>query len=121
MAVVFMLLATTLAAHPPSMVTASYNMDKELLTVKFNHQVKNNTDHFVNNIVVLKNKKEIIIQKLSQQDSMESGSLFFKVNDLKPGDKLDIMAACNKMGKKTYTLEIKAPEPVTTKPAPSGK
>jgi hypothetical protein len=98
---------TFLAAHPPSSVVATYDNDKQLVTVIFVHNVKDNADHFVSDMTVMKNKKSIISQKLSLQDSKIGGLLVFKVNDIKPKDKLEVTATCNKGGKKSYTLEIR--------------
>jgi hypothetical protein len=98
---------TFLAAHPPSSVVATYDSDKQLVTVTFVHKVGDNVDHFIKEIVILKNKKPIITQKLSFQDSKIGGSLVFKVNDLKPKDKLNVTATCNKGGQKNYVLEFK--------------
>jgi len=105
--IIILLGATVLAAHPASSVTAGFDKDKGLLNVMFTHQVKNNADHFISEVVILKNKKPVITQKLSYQDSMEGGSLVFKINNLKPKDKLEIVTTCSKIGKKSYTLEIK--------------
>jgi hypothetical protein len=98
---------TILAAHPPSAVNGTLDREKGLLTVNFNHQVKNNADHFVGDVVVTRNKKEVVHQQLTFQDSNDGGTLIFKINDLKPKDKLEIVATCNKIGKKNSTLEIK--------------
>jgi hypothetical protein len=107
LALVIMFAISALSAHPAGNVTAGFNKENNLLTVSYNHKVRDNADHFIGEVVVLKNKKEIIRQKLGLQDSMEGGELIFKINDLKPKDKLDITTTCNKTGKKSFTLEIK--------------
>lgn len=105
--IVFLLLSISLMAHPASIVTASYDKAENALLISFKHQVKNNADHFISEVVVLRNKKEIISQKLSYQDTADGGALIYKINDLKPKDKLEIVTTCNKVGKKSQTLDIK--------------
>jgi desulfoferrodoxin (superoxide reductase-like protein) len=102
-----LLFAVVLTAHPASVVNAGFDKDRDLLNVTFKHQVKNNADHFISEVVVFKNKKEIIRQKLAFQDNAEGGTLVFKLNDVKPKDKLEVSTTCNKTGKKAFTLEIK--------------
>jgi hypothetical protein len=94
-------------ATPPSALTASYDGASDLLNVSFTHKVDNNSSHYISEVVILKNKKEIIRQELSYQDTLEGGTLVFKINDIKPKDKLDITATCVMYGKKTYSLVFK--------------
>lgn len=96
-----------LYAHPASNVAAGFNKDENLLTVTWKHQVKNNADHFIQDVVVRKNGTVIITQKLGAQDSMDGGSLTYKINELKPKDKLQISTKCNKGGLKSVTIENK--------------
>lgn len=103
----FLFAISTLIAHPASNVSAVFDKDEGLLTVSFKHQVKDNADHFISEVKVLKNKKEIIIQKISFQDTNDGGSVVYKINDAKAKDKLEIVTICNKTGKKSYSLDIK--------------
>ena len=105
--IVFLTIIISLPAHPASAVNASFNKDDSVLTVTFKHQVKNNKDHFITDLVILKDKQEIIRQKLTYQDTLNGGSLVFKINDLKPKDKLNITATCVIFGKTTFSLVIK--------------
>jgi hypothetical protein len=96
-----------LSAHPASNVTASFDSAKSLLTITWKHQVKNNADHFIFNVMVKKNKKLFITQKLGYQDSLTGGSLVFKVNDAKPDDVFEATVICNKGGMTKASLTIK--------------
>jgi lipopolysaccharide export system protein LptA len=107
LSILFLFSIISLSAHPASSVSASFDKEQSTLSISFKHQVKNNADHFVSEVVVLKNKKEIISQKLTYQDTSDGGALVYKINDLKPKDKLEIVTTCNKIGKKSQTLEIK--------------
>ena len=103
----FLTLATLLSAHAAASVTAVYDKDESVLTVSFTHKVKDNSDHYIKEVVVTLNKNEIIRQQLSLQDSNDGGDLVYKINNLKVDDRLVITTTCNKAGKKSQTLIIK--------------
>lgn len=99
--------AGTLMAHPASSVNATFNKDENLLIVNYQHQVRDNADHFISDVVVRHNNKAVITQKLGTQDSKEGGTLVYKINNFKAGDKLVVTTKCNKMGNRSTTLENK--------------
>lgn len=105
--VLFLGLSTVLSAHPAAAVTVGFNKEDNLLSVSFNHKVKDNADHYIKEIVVTLNKKEIIRQQLGLQDNNDGGALLYKINNLKVNDRLDITTICNKVGKKSQSLVIK--------------
>ncbi len=105
--IVFLAIIVALPAHPANVVNANFDKESNLLAINFLHKVKNNADHYIKEVVVMKGKTELIRQELTYQDSMEGGALIYKINNLKPNDKLVITTTCNKTGKKSQTLEIK--------------
>lgn len=96
-----------ISAHPASKVEAKYNFENKLLTVDFTHSVKDNSKHFITEVKIVLNGKEIISQILNYQDDNVKGELIFKINDTKLGDKINISAKCNKGGTKTFELVLK--------------
>lgn len=105
--IIFLAIIVALPAHPASNVNASFDNESNLLAINFMHKVKDNADHYIKEIVVMKGKQVLIRQELSYQDSMDGGALIYKINNLKPKDKLKITTTCNKTGTKSQTLEIK--------------
>jgi hypothetical protein len=101
-----LLTLSSLAAHPPRKINAEFDQDKNLLTISFNHDVKNAGEHYVSEIVVLQNKKEIIRQKLDYQDSLTGGTVVYKINHYNSKDKFTISATCNKYGKNSVVLGL---------------
>lgn len=98
--------SSLLVAHPASNVNLEFNQETSILTVNFDHKVKDAEKHFIFEIIVYLNKEVIIEQKMERQDDMETGNLVYKIIDAKLGDKIKVRTNCNKTGKKSATVEI---------------
>jgi len=99
--------ATGLMAHAASNVSLDYDAKTQLITVKFDHSVKNAADHFISGVVIKVGGKEMISQTLNLQESAAGGSVVYKMINLKPGTVIEAVTECNKLGKKTAKLTIK--------------
>lgn len=95
-----------LDAHPAGEVSVSYQAATMQVTVNFTHSVKSATDHYINKVTLKLNKKVIITQTLSLQDSVAGGTLIYKVPGLKKGDVLEAVTECNKGGTKSTKLTM---------------
>ncbi|MDP8221599.1 MAG: hypothetical protein P9X26_09645 [Candidatus Stygibacter frigidus] len=95
-----------LLAHPASKVDLSFDKETSVLTVNFDHKVKDIDKHFIFEILVYLNGDQIIEQKLEKQDNLETGEVFYKIVDAKPGDEIKVSIKCNKFGKKSTKLII---------------
>ena len=103
---IMLLGASILSAHPASDMNAEYNKETQILTVSFDHKVKDPGDHFIYDVEVKLNKKKIIEQEVSFQENDKGGSFIYKVIDAGVGDVFDITIGCNKWGKKKVKLVI---------------
>ncbi len=99
-------LSAVIWAHPASDIGLDFDLETTLLTVNFNHQVKNAENHFIYEVKVFLNKDEIIEQKLEKQETAEGGELIYKIIDAKPGDEIKVQINCNKFGKKSAEIEL---------------
>jgi len=102
-----MLVALGLFAHPASDVTLNYDAKTMLLTVTYDHTVKNPADHYIESVVIKVNGKEIITQNLPAQEAASGGALVYKMIGVKSGALIEATVTCNKTGKKTGKLPIK--------------
>ena len=93
--------------HPPSAVTARFDTDESLLTVKVMHGVRDAAKHFVDEIEVEINGKKMIEQKFEGQTDLGVQEVVYKVIDAKVGDKIKITAGCNISGKKSVEITVK--------------
>ncbi len=103
MAVVF---TSALFAHPATEIKAKFALPAKNLVLTYLHTVKDNAQHFISEVKIELNGKNIITQNLSMQDNKISGDLMFKIPEAKEGDKITIKTKCNKIGNKEYTLTI---------------
>jgi len=100
-------LSIGLFAHPASNVTLNYDATTLLLTVNFEHSVKNPADHYISEMIIKIDGKQIISQNLPLQENPTGGSLVYKLPGLKTGNLIEAVAVCNKIGKKSAKLTIK--------------
>jgi len=99
--------ATLLFAHPASNVVLDYNAKTMLLTVTFDHSVKNPAEHYIGTVTVKLGDKEAIKQSLTSQETSTGGSLVYKLPNLKAGNIIEVTTECNRMGKKSAKLTLK--------------
>jgi hypothetical protein len=100
-------MALGLFAHPASNVTLGYDVKTQLLTVNFDHSVKNTADHFISKVVVSIGGKAMLTHNLTNQETAVGGSLIYKLPNLKSGSVIEVTTECNKVGKKSAKLTLK--------------
>ncbi len=100
-------LSLGLFAHPASNVSLNWDAKTSLLTVSFEHSVKNPGNHFINGVVIKVAGKEIISQSALMQENSTNGSYVYKLLGIKSGTVIEAVTVCNKIGKKSAKLTIK--------------
>lgn len=105
-------------AHPPEKVEAEFDPEDHMLKVIVSHDVKDAGKHFIDEVGVELNGKEIISQSLLAQETLESLTLVYRITDAKPGDEIKIFAGCNVFGRKTAVVKV---EEKTQKGTPQEK
>lgn len=98
---------TVASAHPASLVNATYDKEKKNLIVSFVHKSSAPASHYIDQIKVQLNKKDVIIQNNFSQEAESGGTFYYKLIDVKAGDKITVTTACNKMGKKSADIVVK--------------
>jgi len=96
----------SLMAHPAGNVKATFNKENSLLTVEYAHKVRDAADHYIHYVEIKINAKEAILHKLSLQESLEGGTLIYKLPALKKGDKISVLTKCNKGGDKSSNITV---------------
>jgi len=103
--IIVLLLAGTLAfAHPAGAIKARYEAETKTLSFSFDHQVKDQFNHYINTVLVKLNGITIISQTANAQDSLEGGEFSYRIPLLKKGDEIEIITECNKSGKKSSKM-----------------
>ncbi len=105
--ILLLVLGLSLAfAHPAGVVKAVLDTETALLTVDFAHKVKDAADHYINSVEIKVNGKVAIVHSLSLQESVNGGSLVYKIPALKKGDKISVLTKCSKGGDKSANITV---------------
>jgi desulfoferrodoxin (superoxide reductase-like protein) len=116
LALVVVLAAGSVWAHPPKDVKLEFDPATKTLQVTAVHDTKDATKHFIGTVEVDLNGEKIIEQKFKSQIGVDAQKARYWINDASVGDTLAVTATCNIAGKKKVTLEIAKPaEPAKTK------
>jgi desulfoferrodoxin (superoxide reductase-like protein) len=102
-----LLVAVALNAHPADKMLLQFDPVEKILTVTIDHSVKNVENHYIGEITVKLNKKEIITQKFDKQDDLNKTTVIYKIIDANPDDTISVISKCNKFGKKSEKIIIK--------------
>jgi hypothetical protein len=105
--IVVLLITGNALANPPNKISAQYNADRHELIVIVEHLVTNRTEHFIKQISVSVNGFGMENRTFDFQVSRRHQSTPpFKLT-LKPGDRVEVFAKCNKFGEGHTLLTIK--------------
>jgi hypothetical protein len=89
-------------ADPAKKVNVTYQDGK--LKVEALHKVRNASNHFIDQVVVKVNGKEMKTIRLDKQTSTASQLVEIELPDLKKGDQIEVVTRCNEFGKKNGKL-----------------
>jgi len=92
-------------AHPASKVVVGYKDGK--LAIEAKHKVKNASEHYIKEIVVMVNGKEYKTLTFTKQNSLDKEMIVLDFPEFKEGDVVEVKTTCNKFGSKTGKLTIK--------------
>jgi len=98
--------ACAAVAHPPKDIKLAFDQKSKVLSVKAIHDVKDPTSHYIKEVKVYLNDKEIISQEMSSQTDKQSQVVRYVIIDAKPGSILKVEADCNRFGDKTKELKV---------------
>ncbi|HQH50555.1 MAG TPA: hypothetical protein PLA08_04030 [Candidatus Cloacimonadota bacterium] len=103
---ILLALGVGLLAHPAGNVRLKYTAADKVLTVNFDHKVKNAQDHYINTILIKLNGLTIISQTSNTQDSLTGGEFLYKIPLLVKGDEIEVITECNKSGRKSSKMVL---------------
>ena len=98
--------AGALLAHPPMKVSLDYDQAGHVLTVKYQHEVGDPAQHFIDDITVMLNGELMVTQLQHSQPGSDGGMVLYLLTDAKAGDKVEVKLECNKGGHKTGELTV---------------
>jgi len=102
--VTILFMSSVIFAHPPDSLKVSFDTTGTIMTIRALHSVKTPNTHFILQITVDLNGKQLITQNFSSQVNKNEQVTIYKIIDAKKNDKIGITAQCNIMGKKKETF-----------------
>lgn len=91
------------SAHGPKSVDLEYVMATQTLSVTIVHSVKNPAKHYIKEISLSVNGKEVSKHEYKSQPDKKSFTIKYKVT-AKEGDTIKVTAWCNYIGSKSVDL-----------------
>lgn len=99
------LFATLLVkADPPKKINLTVKNNK--LTAEIIHPVKNQADHYIDQVIVTINGKEYKTLKYTKQTSEKGETVVLDIPSAKAGDVIEVKARCNEFGNKSNKIKI---------------
>jgi len=103
----FVLAVSAAWAHPPELVTVTFDPETRVVRATITHPVNNAGKHYIFKVDVAVNGVEIIEQKISRQSDPMQEKFVFRIPDIKAGDTITVEAYCNISGKSVGAVEVK--------------
>ena len=103
---VFLAAATSAYAHPPSDIKITFDPQTKILQAVIMHNVSDPLNHYIKQVDVGLNGKEIIIHTISRQDNNESQTVSYLIPDAKAGDVLSVEGYCSISGKLEKEIKV---------------
>ncbi len=91
-------------ADPPKKVTLSYSEGK--LKIEALHPTKDSTSHYINQLDIKVDGKEVKVVKIDFQSSAKEEVYEIEIPEIKPGCEVEVKAHCNKFGAKSGSIKI---------------
>jgi len=108
MVFVFIALAQAAYAHPPKDIKITFDPQTKMLSAVIVHDVSNPTGHYIKEVDVGLNGKEIIVHNISRQDNNNTQTVSYLIPDAKPGDKLSVEGHCSISGKLQKEITVQS-------------
>ena len=94
-------------ANPARKVTLKYDKETEKLTVTILHPVRDTVKHYISEITILVDEKEIETKELTSQSSADAEVYEITLPGLKKGAEIEVQTKCNQFGRKKGKLTVK--------------
>ena len=91
-------------ADPAKKVTLSYNDGK--LKIVADHPVRDVKKHYIDQIVVSVDGKEVKVIKPTEQSTIQAETIEVVITEVKPGSVVQVKTHCNEFGTKSAKLKL---------------
>jgi hypothetical protein len=100
-----MMVVSVVSAHPPSDLNLTYDKSSGNLSATFTHQVADPTTHFVKNVKVTVDGKEVLNENYTSQPTADVFTYVYPIN-ASPNSVIDVIGHCNILGSKENSITV---------------
>lgn len=101
-----MAISLTVLANAPKKIILNYNKETKMLSADIIHKVKEVSSHYISDVIIYVNDKEVQTVSFEQQTETKSEVIKYQLKDIKVGDEIMLVAKCNKFGKKSAKIVV---------------
>jgi hypothetical protein len=102
---VVMMAVSIVSANPPSDLNLTYDKSSGNLSATFTHQVADPTTHFVKNVKITMDGKEVLNENYTSQPTADVFTYIYPIN-ASTGSVIDVIGFCNILGSKESSITV---------------
>jgi hypothetical protein len=100
-----MMTVSIVSANPPSDLNLTYDKSSGNLSATFTHPVADPTTHFVKNVKVTVDGKEVLNENYTSQPTVDVFTYVYPIN-ASAGSVIDVIGQCNLFGSKESSITV---------------
>lgn len=93
-------------AHAPKKIILTFDKATNTLKADIQHKVKDVEDHFISDIIIYVNDKEVKTSTYEKQSEKLNEVFEIQLENVKSGDEIKLKAKCNKFGSKSSKIKV---------------
>lgn len=101
-----LIFSANICAHPPKDIKISFNPQTKMLTAIIFHDVLLPKQHYIKTVTVEINTKKVLQHTLSEEESLITETVSYRLPDVKSGDTVSVEAECSISGKLKKDIKI---------------
>ena len=94
-------------AHSPGKIILKPNLANKTLSVTVNHNINSSELHYISMAEVFLNGQKVDQITFKEQSSLKTHVFYVNIDEMKEGDKIEVICYCNISGFKKASVEVK--------------
>jgi hypothetical protein len=94
-------------AHQPRNVILKPDLASKTLTVTIHHRIKSSEIHFISRAEIYMNGQKVEDLRFNEQSSLKEHVFTENLDEMKAGDKIEVVCYCNRYGQKKSSVIVK--------------
>jgi hypothetical protein len=94
-------------AHSPGRIVLKPDLANKTLNVTVHHRIKSSEVHFISRAEIYLNGQKVEDLRFSEQSSFKEHVFSEKLDEMKAGDKIEVVCYCNRYGQNKSSVIVK--------------